>query len=56
MRLIRDEDLQKLEQVKKRLHAMRMTETGEQNFSWLTESIADVDAVLLSVVELGKSR
>lgn len=48
MRVITDEDFHKLEKIKARLHAMRVTETGEDNFRRLTSSIADLDSVILN--------
>jgi hypothetical protein len=54
MRLIRDEDLTRLETVKKRLHAIRLVEADLENFCRMTEVVADIDAVLMNIAELGK--
>jgi hypothetical protein len=50
MRTIRDDDFYRLEKIKARLHLMRVTETGGDNFRRLTSSIADLDQVLLNAV------
>lgn len=42
MKIILDEDYARLQAVKARLHAVRLTESDEHNFRRLTASIADV--------------